>query len=104
MNCNIDFKVINEKGEFEKGVGVGVIKFCEVYTLFWSEFSISMIIGERERVPFVRHDHFVEEWEAVGRILVKGFVSVSYFPTFLSKACLCYCFFGNQVPDSMLVD
>ena len=78
MNCNIDFKVINEKGEFKKGVGVGVI--CEVYTLFWNEFSISMTLGERERVPFVRHDYFVQEWEAVGRILVKGFVSVSYFP------------------------
>ncbi|PFX15053.1 hypothetical protein AWC38_SpisGene20754 [Stylophora pistillata] len=73
MNCNIDFKLINGK-------------------------------GERERVPFVRHDHFVEEWEAVGRILVIGFVSVSYFPTFLSKAFLCYCLFGNQVPDSMFVD
>ena len=73
-------------------------------TLFWNEFSISMTLGERERVPFVRHDYFVQEWEAVGRILVKGFVSVSYFPTFLSKAFLCYCLFGNQVPDSMFVD
>ena len=83
---------------------MGVEVICEVYTLFCSEFSISMTLGERERVPFVRHDHFVEEWEAVGRILVKGFVSVSYFPTFLSKAFLCYCLFGNQVPDSMFVD
>ena len=40
----------------------------------------------------------------MGRILVKGFVSVSYFPTFLSKACLCYCLFVNPVPDSMFVD
>ena len=40
----------------------------------------------------------------MGRILVKGFVSVSYFPTSLSKAFLCYCLFGNQVPDSMFVD
>ena len=47
MNCDIDFKVISEKRELEKGVGVGVI--CEVYTLFWSEFSISMTIGEREK-------------------------------------------------------
>ena len=38
--------MINEKGEFENGVGVGVI--CEVYTLFWSEFSIAMTIGERK--------------------------------------------------------
>lgn len=51
MNRNIDFKVINEKGEFEQDVGVGVI--CEVYTLFCSEFSISMTIGERERFPLL---------------------------------------------------
>ena len=78
----------------------------KVYTLFCSDFSISMTTGERERVPFVRHEHFLEEWEAVGRILVKGFVSVSYSPTFLSKAFLCYCLFGNQVfiPDSMFID
>lgn len=63
-----------------------------------------MTLGERERVPFVRRDYFVQEWEAVGRILVKGFVSVSYFPSFLSKAFLCYCLFGNQVPGSMFVD
>ena len=30
----------------------------------------------------------MKEWEAVSRILVKGYVSISYFPTFLSKACL----------------
>ena len=47
MNCNIDFKLINEKGDLEPGVGIGVIR--EVYTLFWNEFSISMTIGERGR-------------------------------------------------------
>lgn len=45
-----------------------------------------------------------EEWESVGRILVKGFELVSYFPTFLSKAFICYCLFGNQVPDSIFID
>ena len=47
-----------------------------------------MKIGERERVPFKRHDHFIKEWEAVGRILVKGYQSVLYFPLLLSKDCL----------------
>lgn len=74
MNCNVTFKIINERGELELGVGIGVT--CEVYTLFWNEFAISMTIGDRERVPFVIHDHFVEEWDAVGGILVKGFQSV----------------------------
>ncbi|XP_078381409.1 uncharacterized protein LOC144664170 [Oculina patagonica] len=102
MNCNINFRIINERGDLEPGVGIGVN--CEVYSLFWSQFSISMTIGERERVPFVRHDHFVKEWEAVGRILVKGYETVSYFPTFLSKAFVCYCLFGNQVPDNLFID
>jgi len=63
-----------------------------------------MTIGERERVPFVGHDHFVEEWEAVGRILVKGFVSVSYFPTFLSKALFMLLSRWQPSSDSMFVD
>lgn len=102
MNYNIDFKIINEWDELELRVGTGVIP--EVYTLFWNEFSIPMTIGERERVPFVRYDHFVQEWKFVGKILVKRFESVSYFPTFLSKSFICYCLFGNQVPDSIFID
>ena len=62
-----------------------------------------MTIGERERVPFVRHDHFVEEWQAVGRMLVKGFTSVGYFPLFLSKALICFCLFENKVPDDTIM-
>lgn len=76
----------------------------DMCTLVWNEFSTSMTIGDRERVPFVSHDHFVEEWECLGRILIKRFESVSYFPTFLSKEFLCYCLFGNQVPNSILID
>lgn len=76
----------------------------DMCTLLWNEFSISMTIGDREKVPFVSHDHFVEEWECLGRILIKRFESVSYFPTFLSKEFLCYCLFGNQVPNSILID
>ena len=76
----------------------------DMCTLLWNEFSISMTIGDTERVPFVSHGHFVEEWESVGRILIKGFESVSYFPTFLSKEFLCHCLFGNQVPDSIFFD
>ena len=42
MNCNVDFKIINDRGELELGLGTGVNS--EVYTLFWNEFSISMTI------------------------------------------------------------
>lgn len=100
MKCDLIFNVINERGQSEKGESIGVLR--EVFTLFWGEFANSMTIGERERVPFVGHDHFVEEWVAIGRILVKGYISLSYYPSFLSKAFICYCLFGNQVPDGLL--
>lgn len=63
-----------------------------------------MTIGKRERLPFVRHDNFIKEWEAVGRILMKGYISASYFPMFLSKAFMCYCLFDAEVPDSVLLE
>ena len=58
MNCELVFTVVNERGNKE-GVGGGVER--EVYTLFWKQFSDSVTIGECERVPFVRHDHFIKE-------------------------------------------
>ena len=102
MNSSLLFTIINEKGDKEDGVGVGVER--EVYSLFWKQFANSMTIGERERVPFIRHDHFIKEWEAVGRILVKGYQSVLYFPLFLSKAFICYCLFDTEVPESILME
>ena len=102
MDKELIFEIINERGTLEQGVGIGVTR--EVYTLFWNEFANSMTIGERERVLFVRHDHFVEEWNATGRILVKGFESVSYFPLFISKAFLGYCLFGSQLPDMAFLE
>ena len=73
MNSELVFTIINERGEREEGVGIGIDR--EVFSLFWCEFANSMTIGERERVPFIRHDHFIKEWEAIGRILVKGYIS-----------------------------
>ena len=101
MNKELIFEIINERGTLEQVVGTGVTR--EVYTLFWIEFSNSMTIGERERVPFVPHDHFVEGWNAIGSILVKGFESVSYFTQFISKAFLGYCLFGNQIPHMVFL-
>jgi len=33
----------------------------EEYSWFWKQFANTMTIGERERVPFIRHDHFIKE-------------------------------------------
>ena len=95
MNSSLLFTVINERGGKDDGVGVGAER--EEYSSFWKQFANSLTIGERERVSFLRNDHFIKEWEAVGRIFVKGYQSVSYFPLFLSKAFICYCSFDAEV-------
>ena len=104
MNSSLLFTVINERGGKEDGAGVGVER--EVYSFFWKQFANSMTIGEQEGVPFIRHDHFIKEWEAVGRIhvLVKGYQSVSYFSLFLSQAFICHCLFDAEVPENILME
>ena len=51
MNSELVFLIINERGEREEGVGIGINR--EVFSLFWCDFANSMTIGERERVPFI---------------------------------------------------
>ncbi|PFX27866.1 hypothetical protein AWC38_SpisGene7419 [Stylophora pistillata] len=102
LQSELVFTIINERGQKEEGVGIGVSR--EAFSLFWKEFANSMTIGERERVPFVRHDHFIKKWGAIGRILMKGFRSVSYFPLFLSEAFMCYCLFDAEVPEGIVLE
>ena len=87
MSTKLTFTIINDKGDAEMGAGAGITR--KVFTLFWKQFANDMTVEERERVLFIRHDHFIAEWETVARILVKRYEMVSYFPTYLSKAtCL----------------
>ena len=64
------FLVIDPQGNEEMGVGNGVSR--DVYTIFWKEVANSLLIGETERVPYVRYDLFKYEWEVTGKILLKG--------------------------------
>ena len=63
------------------------------------------MLGETERVPYIRHDFDRNKWEAVGRILVKGYIESQYFPHKISKAFLSVCLFGEgSITCEMLQD
>ncbi len=47
--------IVNSRGKEEKGRGSGAMR--RIVTLFWSEFADSSLIGEQDRVPFIRHDY-----------------------------------------------
>ena len=93
-DSNIRFLIIDPQGNEEMGVGNEVLR--DVYTSFWKEAANSLLIGEIERVPYVQHDLFKYEWEATGKILLKGYIDTGYFPVILSKAFVLYTLFGKD--------
>ena len=96
-------KVINERGEVEKGEGCGVSR--DIITEFWNLFFISAAVGASEKVPTIRHDFQSGEWEAIARILVYGYTREGYIPIQLSPAFLFLCLFGeSNINKSFLIE
>ena len=83
------FKVIDEHRQLEEGEGVGVTR--DVIATF-----ASASLGDKEKVPCIRHDFQKSEWQAIARILVYGYKVAAYFPVSLSNAVLASCLFGEE--------
>lgn len=104
MNCHIIVEMLNERGIAEKGRGSGVFKDTLI-SLFWKDVYDSLMLGEGERVPSIRHDFQRKQWEAIARILLKGFQEYQYFPYSLSKTFVVSCLFGESaVSENMLME
>ena len=95
MDCIIEVIAIDCRGIEECGRGVGVLR--DILSLFWRDVCDSLFIGEAERVPFVRHDYNRGDWEAVGRIFVKGYLTCQFFPLLISKTFLAHVLFGEKI-------
>lgn len=91
------FRIIDERGKLEEGVGSGVTR--DVIATFWQQLFAATMVGDREKVPCIRHDFQKSEWTAIGRVLVFAFKEVNYFPISLSKAFLASCLFGEESID-----
>ena len=100
-NESVTYEIVDSRGLREEGIGIGVER--DLYACFWTEVLDSLCIGEIERVPFVRHDLFFEEWEAIGKILCRGFIEGGYFPIRLSQAFMIYALYGT-CPNDVLID
>lgn len=77
--------------------------FRDALSAFWQELYDSSTVGEEERVPCLRHDFKQAEWEAVGRIIVKGFLQLGYFPFKISKCVMTAIIFGEDEVDGDLL-
>ncbi|KXJ20323.1 hypothetical protein AC249_AIPGENE28596 [Exaiptasia diaphana] len=69
----LDVHFINSSGEEEVGRGSGLER--DLFSSFWKDIYELLMTGDTERMPGIRHDFQRPHWEAIGRILIKGFVS-----------------------------
>ena len=61
--------------------------------------------GENEMVPCIRNDFSLEDWQAVGHILLKGCNGLNYFPISLTKTFVIVAFYGeHMISDSELLE
>ncbi|KAJ7352792.1 hypothetical protein OS493_033853 [Desmophyllum pertusum] len=94
----VDGQGNDERGEDVRGI------YRDALSSFWQEFYMSCSLGERGRVPFLRHDFQADEWAAVGRIISKGYLDLGYFPVMLSKAFFISAMLGEKaVSDEILL-
>lgn len=94
VNKFLKIKMINDHGYDEKGEGCGVVR--DAFSLFWQDSYVSLMLGEEERVPCIRHDMGKQHWQAVARIFVKGFLQAGYFPIQISQVFLTSLMFGED--------
>ena len=104
LSYPIKVVMINSFEKKERGEDDGGL-LRDALSAFWSEFYDSCTVGEDERVPVVRHDFKEKEWEAIARILVKGYQDVKFFPVKLNKVFLFAVLFDSRdMPEEMLLN
>lgn len=103
MSKVVDVKMIDCRGIDEKGEGVGVVR--DAFSLFWNDVYNSLMLGEDQRVPSIRHDMKKEKWEALARVFLKGYTQERYFPIKISQVFMCSCLFGeDSVSEEIYLD
>ena len=106
-----DSKMIDKKlklvvtslnGQEELGGDFGGV-LRHILSAFWSEFFKGHATGDKEMVPYLRHEFGATEWVAIARIIVKGYNDVGYYPITINNAFMVSCVFGEQaVSEEML--
>ena len=104
MTSELKLVMVDLRGQDELGVDFGGV-YRDAIACFWQEFNDSSTLGERERIPALRHHFQSNEWSAIARIFTKGYLDLAYFPCTLSQAFIVSVIFGeNAVPGEILLN
>ena len=90
LDMDLKFEIVNEIGADASGVS------REIYTEFWKSFMDRVADGEDFRVPAICPEYGMDEWTAIGRILVKGYRDAKVFPMRMAEAFMVAVVFGEH--------
>jgi hypothetical protein len=95
----LKFNYISEAGLDNLGVS------RDAYQSFWDTFLEFSAKGENERVPLLRPDYDDRVWHSIGRILLKGYLDLGYWPLSLSRVYVTAMTLGeSHVQPQQLID
>ena len=77
INQKVKFKKYDPTGKLGEGIDIGVHR--DAYSSVWLKLMDSLLVGSNERILYVQHDLYFEEWGALGiyffLVLRHGFIS-----------------------------
>lgn len=91
-------------GVLELDIGSGLFRDC--LSEFWSEFFNRCTLGTDVKAPFLRHEFETSGWQAIARVLLKGWVAEKYFPIHLPLPFLEEALYGtvySSVTDTFML-
>ena len=80
----------------------GLVLTGQTYMQVWLELMDSLFVGASEQIPYIRHNLYFEEWQALDNLLLHGFNFCVYFPIQLSKVFVMFCLF-SEAPDNSIL-
>ena len=93
----VQYIFVDEQGHDAQGVS------RDVYSAFWEAFLLKFTDGEGFRIPVLSNELGDTEWEAVGRILLKGYRDHRYFPVSIAPGFfVALCHGENAVTPEIL--
>ena len=93
----LQYIFVDEHGHDAQGVS------RDVYSAFWEAFLLKFTDGEGFRIPVLSNELADTEWEAVGRILLKGYRDHRYFPVSIAPGFfVALCHGENAVTPEIL--
>ena len=93
IQTKIAVQFVDEAGADAAGVS------REAYSAFWESYFQTSADGEEFRVPSLNPEYGLQEWQAIGRILAKGYRDHEVFPVQLAPSFFQALMFGEETVE-----